>query len=603
MGGKRLTTKSFKERAFKKHGNKYNYDDVEIITGITDKVNIFCNKHQKYFPQSPHNHLQGQGCPDCAHEAVGRGRRRSARTKEKFIKLANKVFPGRFNYDQADYINTKTKIKIYCIEHKEYFHQNPEGHLKGNLGCPKCKEADIRRRAENHRSTTEVFAEKGQAIYGDHFSYHCTAYKSAKEKVEIFCNIHKESFWQTPANHLTGYVGCEKCYKDGQNRCLASNKEEFAAKSKIIHGPDHYNYDDVVYITARLEVQIYCNIHKEYFPQTPDSHLRGHGCPKCGFEKIGLGRLLPEEDFLEEIEKIHGKRYDYSEMGYVNRGTPIKIICSEHGPFTQTPNGHLNGHGCWLCGIEKRAEEYSISEEEFLELATNKYGNHFDYSNIDYVNYQTKINVYCNIHKIYFEQFPGRHLHGDGGCLLCQADRLREAFAFTLDEFKEISNKIHDFKYDYSEVNYINEGTKVIIICPKHGRFPQSPHIHIRGCGCPNCGSRVSKPETEWLNSLNIPDDKEHRQVTLRINGRRFHVDGFDLNTNTIYEFYGDYYHGNPNSKFKADEINKITHCTFGELYQKTIERESILKSAGYTIVSIWESDFKKLLERQRLAA
>ena len=70
-------------------------------------------------------------------------------------------------------------------------------------------------------------------------------------------------------------------------------------------------------------------------------------------------------------------------------------------------------------------------------------------------------------------------------------------------------------------------------------------------------------------------------------------VDGFDPITNTVYEFYGDYWHGNPNKKYNSD-INMKSKTLFSELYQNTINRERYLISKGFNIISIWEDDFIK---------
>lgn len=70
-----------------------------------------------------------------------------------------------------------------------------------------------------------------------------------------------------------------------------------------------------------------------------------------------------------------------------------------------------------------------------------------------------------------------------------------------------------------------------------------------------------------------------------------YHADGYDPNTNTIYEFYGDFWHGNLN-KFPAEEINPITKTSFQELYNKTIIRQKLISDLGYNFVYIWESDF-----------
>ncbi len=61
----------------------------------------------------------------------------------------------------------------------------------------------------------------------------------------------------------------------------------------------------------------------------------------------------------------------------------------------------------------------------------------------------------------------------------------------------------------------------------------------------------------------------------------------------TIYEFHGDYWHGNPNRYNPDDET--YFGKSFGELYQKTIEREQMIKNMGFNLITIWESDWIKL--------
>lgn len=94
-----------------------------------------------------------------------------------------------------------------------------------------------------------------------------------------------------------------------------------------------------------------------------------------------------------------------------------------------------------------------------------------------------------------------------------------------------------------------------------------------------------SKGETKWLNELNI----HNRQYIIKYNNHRYKVDGYDPQTNTIYEYLGDYWHGNP-YKYKDDDVNKRLNKTMGELYQNTVTRFNILKSLGYKIIYRWES-------------
>ena len=74
----------------------------------------------------------------------------------------------------------------------------------------------------------------------------------------------------------------------------------------------------------------------------------------------------------------------------------------------------------------------------------------------------------------------------------------------------------------------------------------------------------------------------------------RYIVDGYDPDTKTVYEFNGDFWHGNPEI-FKRDDFNSVLKIKFGDLYDKTIRKEIELKKMGYEVISIWENDFNKL--------
>lgn len=82
--------------------------------------------------------------------------------------------------------------------------------------------------------------------------------------------------------------------------------------------------------------------------------------------------------------------------------------------------------------------------------------------------------------------------------------------------------------------------------------------------------------------------------MQILVDGNIFNVDGINYETNTIYEFNGDYYHGNPEI-YDSNIINKTTNKTFGYLYENTLLKEKILKNAGYNLITIWEKDYKLL--------
>ena len=140
--------------------------------------------------------------------------------------------------------------------------------------------------------------------------------------------------------------------------------------------------------------------------------------------------------------------------------------------------------------------------------------------------------------------------------------------------------------------NFISLNHPITIICKRHGAFEQLAKNHIKGHGCPHCVHIVSKPEIAWLDSLSVPQKYRHKTISIR--KQKYNLDAFNPNINTIYEFYGDYWHGNP-LVYDANKIHPIRKLTFGSLYENTLQREISLKNDGYQIISIWEYDWNKL--------
>lgn len=202
--------------------------------------------------------------------------------------------------------------------------------------------------------------------------------------------------------------------------------------------------------------------------------------------------------FLEKAQKIHNDFYDYSLAEYKNAKTKINITCPIHGMFSQLPFHHTQGRGCKECGKLKSSSKQSLSKDEFLEKAKLIHGDFYDYSNANYSNYRTSIVISCRNHGE-FEQTPSNHLSG-AGCPLCGNDRMK----LTLEYFKIKSEDVHFGKYDYSLVEYNNSRTSVVIICPNHGQFKQTPHDHLSGRGCNKCaiierGDRLKKPQEDFI--------------------------------------------------------------------------------------------------------
>ena len=213
----------------------------------------------------------------------------------------------------------------------------------------------------------EKFIEKAREIHGDKYDYSKVEYINNRTKVCIICPEHGE-FWQAPTKHLSG-SRCKKCFSKKQSLKRLLTKNEFIEKAKEVHG-DKYDYSKVEYNGVRNKVCIICREHGEFW-QTANDHLKGCGCKICGKEK--MLRLLTTEDFIERAKKIHGDKYDYSKVEYINAKTPIKIICNKHGEFEQTPSNHLLKCGCPKCACSKMVNDLVIFfKENSIEYVLEK---------------------------------------------------------------------------------------------------------------------------------------------------------------------------------------------------------------------------------------
>jgi len=113
--------------------------------------------------------------------------------------------------------------------------------------------------------------------------------------------------------------------------------------------------------------------------------------------------------------------------------------------------------------------------------------------------------------------------------------------------------------------------------------------------GCKFCGSTRRVKQSEWLSYLGIPESDGSREVTIKCSdGKIYYADGYDPDTNTIYEFNGDYFHGNP-EKYEPTIINAFTKKTMEQLYKETINKKEKLIKNGYRVIDIWESEWDDL--------
>lgn len=277
-------------------------------------------------------------------------------TLEEFISRARKKHGNKYDYSLTKDVGYNDYVKIICHKHGEFL-QKAKNHLSG-CGCQKCA-YENRKNKLRKRKTTEEFINECVDKYGDKYDYSKVEYKNANSYI---CVINKET-GKEKWIEATTFLSKGLC--DTVERL---NTENFIERAKKVHG-NKYDYSITKYEHAKRKIKYICPEHG-VIEQLPSNHLR-YGCKKCSINKIKSIRAKTTEDFIKEAIKVHGERYDYSKVNYVNYKTKICIICNEHGEFWQSPSKHLAGHGCHKCKnskleneIESYLSEHSINYEE-----------------------------------------------------------------------------------------------------------------------------------------------------------------------------------------------------------------------------------------------
>ena len=281
-------------------------------------------------------------------------------------------------------------------------------------------------------------------------------------------------------------------------------KEEFIKEATEKH-KGKYDYSKVEYVNNKTKVCIICSNpeHGEFW-QSPSVHLRSGGCPKCGQIVRNDSKRLSLLEFIKKSRKVHGDKYDYSKVEYVNAHTKVCIICPEHGKFEQKASAHLSGYGCPKCGHK------TPLIEDFVKKSKRKHGNKYDYSKAVYVDWKTKVCIICPEHGEFWQKLND-HTNGQG-CPTCAHEANGERKRLSKEEFIKKAREVHGDKYDYSKVEYVGTFKKVCIICPDHDDFWQIPSSHLQGVGCPKCNlSHLERSVMNYLDNMGITYDYQKR--------------------------------------------------------------------------------------------
>lgn len=271
-------------------------------------------------------------------------------------------------------------------------------------------------------------------------------YQGDKIYVDCKCKICGNEWKDTPT-HLKQGRGCSICKK---NQKRQESQEDFIKRSQEIHN-NKYDYSKVKYINQQSYVTIICQEHGE-FEQIPNSHLRGRGCPKCANKNRNINNRKTTEQFVKEAILIHGNKYNYDKVNYIEAHTPVIITCPIHGDFEQTPNKHLSRqHGCPKCQLKSQTKLYEKLKESFpneeILFEVNK-------TIIPWIENQ-RIDIYFPKHNIAIE-YNGEQHYIQKECFGGEIgfNDTKERDTLKRLKCKENNCTLFEVKYNYTEDDY-----------------------------------------------------------------------------------------------------------------------------------------------------
>jgi hypothetical protein len=276
------------------------------------------------------------------------------------------------------------------------------------------------------------------------------------------------------------------------------------------------------------------------FETSPHNVLKGHDCKKCSMKRVTLENRKDNSTFIKQLEqrneKFPNKKVSLVEgQIYQKTNEPLSFRCMQGHVWNAIPKTIIRGSYCPECKRNKNILLHTYTTDTFIKLLDER-NNTFNekkvflHSNQEYKGFKSPLAFFCDKNHEWIST-PDNVLNAKSGCPICAR--------------KSYSSKC---------IQWLKEIQKREKITIQH-------MLHKDG---------------EYI----IP-------------GTRLKVDGFCKETNTVYEFYGDYWHGNPLTT-NHTQLNEITQTTFGDLYSNTVDRENKIKSLGYKLVSIWESDYDK---------
>lgn len=361
-------------------------------------------------------------------------------------------------------------------------------------------------------------------------------------------------------------------------------EEKYDGKYKVISGE---------YKNTKSVLEFECKECGYKFKKKAESQLNKGICENCN--------KTDRYKFIWKSIQKNGYILDYREVNYIDNSTPITLICDKHGKFQIIPFLHyINGKGCDLCNNPNMIEfnkprkkinkSDKFSSENIRERVYELFGDSINIDNIEYESSAKEFDAYCNIHNIYFKTNFHNLLRGIG-CNLCGIEKSRMKRMKNVNEVIDIANNAHDFKYDYSEIDYKGMGYDIFPICKIHGKFRVNAYNHLYyNCGCPECSERKHYNEKVLYDFIKLNyNDAIHNYHNSEIFGR-LSLDIYIPSLNVGIEFQGEQ-HFRPINYFGGNKSFQL--ILKRDRLKRQICNDNNIELLYYTIYSI-PNDFNE---------
>ena len=263
--------------------------------------------------------------------------------------------------------------------------------------------------------------------------------------------------------------------------------EDFIKK----HGEGTYGYDNLGYVDNLTPVNIYCNVHQEYFKQLPKSHKKGSQCPLCTSERVSKIHSKGKDQFIKEAVELYGDLDDFSKVEYVNCKTEVTLICKIHNKeYKKTPDAYLNSCRCTDCSHKKTR---SNDKELFIQSAIKKHGDEHDYTNTKVISSSDKVEIRCKKHNHKFQIDIYAYLGGQK-CPKCSSENYSLLRMKSTDDYVEQAKEVYKNLNDYTDTEYKGGREEIEVRCVKHDyKYSVLPNNHLKGQSCPKCKAEKFK--------------------------------------------------------------------------------------------------------------